>query len=333
MDSLSPWHSYIKSFREYLELERSLSGNTLDAYARDVKLLEEFVTEKFPGRPFYAINIEILRQFLASFSGKEKEEAQLAVTTQARIVSGIKAFFRFLMLEEEVTQDPTELLEAPKKQFSLPEVLTLDEVTQLMEGGTDPTTDEGIRNRALLETLYSCGLRATEVTKLQRSLYYPELGMLRVVGKGDKERLVPVGATAVKYIGIYLDNVRNRMNICPDSVDTLFLNRRGAGMTRMTVFNIVKDAAARAGLRATIHPHTLRHSFATHLVEAGADLRAVQMLLGHASITTTELYTHLDSRFLRQTMERFHPRFDSKITGLPPAPFEGGGDLADEQPA
>ncbi len=256
MDFNSPWYSYIKRFREYLELERSLSGNTLDAYARDVTLLEAFVAEKFPGRPFYAINIEILRQFLAHFSGKEEE---LAVTTQARIVSGIKAFFRDMLLEDEITVDPTELLEAPKKTFSLPEVLTLDEVTQLMEQGTDPTTDEGIRNRALLETLYSCGLRATEVTRLQRSLYYPELGMLRVVGKGDKERLVPVGATAVKYIGIYLDTVRNKMNIRPDSVDTLFLNRRGSGLSRMSVFNIVKDAAARAGLRTSIHPHTLRH--------------------------------------------------------------------------
>ncbi len=309
MDITSPWYSYIKSFRAYLELERSLSGNTLDAYTRDVTLLEAFVAAQFPGRPFYAINIEVLRQFLASFTvGKGEEE--WAVTTQARIVSGIKAFFRFLLLEEEITADPTELLEAPKKQFSLPEVLTPAEVTQLMETGTDPTTDEGIRNRALLETLYSCGLRATEITQLQRSLYYPELGMLRVVGKGDKERLVPVGATAVKYISIYLDNVRNRMNIRPDSVDILFLNRRGAGMTRMTVFNIVRDAATKAGLRTTIHPHTLRHSFATHLVEAGADLRAVQLLLGHKSITTTELYTHLDSRFLRQTMERFHPRFE-----------------------
>ncbi len=319
MDFNSPWYSYIKRFREYLELERSLSGNTLDAYSRDVTLLEAFVAEKFPGRPFYAINIEILRQFLAHFSGTEDE---LAVTTQARIVSGIKAFFRYLLLEEEITVDPTELLEAPKKTFSLPEVLTLDEVTQLMEQGTDPTTDEGIRNRALLETLYSCGLRATEVTRLQRSLYYPELGMLRVVGKGDKERLVPVGATAVKYIGIYLDTVRNKMTIRPDSVDTLFLNRRGSGLSRMSVFNIVKDAAARAGLRTSIHPHTLRHSFATHLVEAGADLRAVQLLLGHASITTTELYTHLDSRFLRQTMERFHPRFEHKTTVVnePPKP-------------
>ena len=300
----APWSSLAKRFRSYLQLERSLSPNTLDAYTRDVVALEDWMLEKYPTRSLPSLTIIELREFLEGFATGE-----WSVTTQARMVSGLRAFYRFLVLEDILKVDPAELLEAPKKRRTLPDVLSMQEVEAIMEPGTDPTTEEGIRNRALLETLYSCGLRATELTGIQISLYYPELGMMRVIGKGNRERLVPVGSTAVKYISIYLEHVRSKRSVHPNAIDTLFLNNRGGVLSRMSVFNIVKAATERAGIRKNVHPHTLRHSFATHLVEAGADLRAVQVLLGHVSITTTELYTHLDSRFLQKTMEEFHPRF------------------------
>ncbi len=298
------WQPYLRGFDAYLHLERSLAANTVAAYGRDAALLCDFLAAQDPAPTPDAVTIAHLRAFIEHFA-----DGDWALTTQARVVSGIKAFFRFLVLEDVVKNDPTELLEAPKKRRALPDVLAVDEVAALLERGVDLSTPAGLRDRALLELLYSCGLRASESIGVQLSKYYPELGMLRVVGKGDKERLVPVGSDAVKHIGIYREHVRARQAVKPAAVDTLFLNQRGGGLTRMSVFNIVKAAALRAELKASVHPHTLRHSFATHLVEAGADLRAVQVLLGHASITTTELYTHLDSRFLRGTMEQFHPRY------------------------
>jgi integrase/recombinase XerD len=298
------WDSYLKGFTAYLQLERSLAENTVEAYGRDVILLRDFLSGHSPGVAVEAVTTAQLRDFIDHFAGED-----WAVTTQARVVSGVKAFFRFLLLEDIIKSDPTELLEAPKKRRALPEVLTVEEVDALLQKGVDLSTPAGLRDRALLETLYSCGLRASESIGLQVSRYYPELGMLRVIGKGNKERLVPVGAEAVKHISFYREHTRAHQKIKPEAVDILFLNQRGGALSRMSVFNIVKSAAERAELRTSIHPHTLRHSFATHLVEAGADLRAVQVLLGHASITTTELYTHLDSRFLRGTMEKFHPRF------------------------
>jgi integrase/recombinase XerD len=223
-------------------------------------------------------------------------------------MSGVKSFYRYLLLEEVVKTDPTELLEAPKLKRALPEFLSIDEV-ELLFNTIDHSTPEGQRNRAMLETMYSCGLRVSELINLQLSNLYLDVGFIRVIGKGNKERLVPIGETAVKQIKLYKDHVRSFVNIKQGNEDIVFLNRRGSALSRVMVFLVLKDLTAKSGIKKNIHPHTLRHSFATHLVEAGADLRAVQEMMGHKSITTTEIYTHLDRTYLRQTLEKFHPRF------------------------
>jgi integrase/recombinase XerD len=294
---------FLNSFKAYLQLERSMSDNTVDSYLRDASLLLRYAAEAHPDLPLTKMKLPELQGFM-----REVYDLGLAPTTQARILSGIKSFFGFLLLEGEIASDPTELLAAPKTRRSLPEVLSIEEIDAMM-ATIDHSRPEGPRNRAMLETLYSSGLRASELVALRISNLYLEAGFLRVIGKGNKERIVPIGQAASKHIGLYQTHIRPKIPVREAARDILFLNRRGSALSRMMLFNIVKEAAAKAGIRANVHPHTFRHSFATHLVERGADLRAVQEMLGHASITTTEIYTHLDRGYLRSTLEQFHPRY------------------------
>lgn len=295
------WDAYIKGFKAYLMLERSMSDNTIEAYLRDVSMLRNYMQQEQVG--VEAVSLQHLQQFLSQIY-----ELEMAASTQARILSGVKSFFRYLVTEEVVKNDPTMLLEAPKLKRALPHVLSVSDVDKLFEA-IDHSTPDGMRNRAMLETMYSCGLRVSELTGLLVSNMYLDLGFIKVLGKGNKERLVPIGEEAVNQVTLYKDNVRCFVDIKPGNEDFLFLNRRGAPLSRVMVFYIIKDLAAKAGLSSDIHPHTLRHSFATHLVEGGADLRAVQEMMGHQSITTTEIYTHLDRSYLRNTLEKFHPRY------------------------
>lgn len=297
------WTPYIKGFRAFLQLEKSLARNSVSAYLRDVSMLQEFYEKEFPALPFDKMELSQLQQFLASIHEKD-----LAAASQARILSGVKAFFRYLQLEEVISSDPTELLEAPKLRRKLPDVLSVEEV-ELLFTGIDHSKPEGQRNRAILETMYSSGLRVSEVIALGITNLYLDVGFIRVIGKGNKERLVPIGDEAVRYINVYREHVRNKMSPAKGQDDILFLNKRGSGLSRVMIFYIIKEAARNAGIQKNIHPHTLRHSFATHLIEGGADLRAIQEMLGHESITTTEIYTHMDRAFLRQTLEEHHPRF------------------------
>lgn len=299
------WSSYIKSFRTYLQLECALSAHTIEAYLHDVAMLQDFLDKTCPGLPVEAISRKHLQDFLKSIY-----DLELAVASQARIVSGIRSFFGFLVTEQILAHDPSALLETPKLKRSLPDVLSIAEIDRLF-AGIDHSKEEGQRNRAILETMYSSGLRVSEVTGLLISGLYLDVGFIRVTGKGNKERLVPIGDTASKHIKLYLDHCRSKIAPKKGQEDIVFLNRRGGALSRVMVFYIIKDAAVQADITKNIHPHTLRHSFATHLVEGGADLRAVQEMLGHQSITTTEIYTHLDRSFLRSTLEKYHPRFVS----------------------
>jgi integrase/recombinase XerD len=280
-----------------------MSDNTVESYLRDAGLLLRYAAEAHPELPLAQMKLPELQGFM-----QEVYELGLAPATQARILSGVKAFFRFLLLEGEIDSDPTELLAAPKMRRSLPEVLSIEEIDAMM-ATIDHSRPEGQRNRAMLETLYSSGLRVSELVALRISNLYLEAGFLRIIGKGNKERVVPIGQAAAKQITLYQTHIRPHIPVREASRDILFLNRRGSALSRMMVFNIVKEAAAKAGIKANVHPHTFRHSFATHLVERGADLRAVQEMLGHASIITTEIYTHLDRGYLRSTLEQFHPRY------------------------
>lgn len=297
------WDAYIKGFKAYLQLERSMSDNTVNAYLHDIAMLERHLSESYPDIGVEHVEIKHLQSLL-----KDVNELELAVTTQARILSGIKSFFGYLLLEEVIKIDPTELLEAPKRRRTLPHVLSIEEIDRLF-AAIDHSKPDGQRNRAMLEVMYSCGLRVSELVGLQLSLLHLDLGFIRVVGKGNKERLVPIGDEAIKQIGFYKDHVRSHIKIKQGNEDYLFLNRFGAKLSRIMVFMIIKDLAKKAGVNEEVHPHTLRHSFATHLVEGGADLRAVQEMMGHKSITTTEIYTHLDRSYLRSTLERYHPRY------------------------
>lgn len=283
-----------------------MSDNTIDAYLHDVSLLTTYLSEHGLTLPVEEVTQQHLQDLL-----KYVNELELSAGTQARVLSGIKAFFKYLLLEEVVKVDPTALLEAPKLKRTLPTYLTIDEVEQLFEA-IDHSTPEGQRNRAILETMYSCGLRVSETIALKISDLYLDVGFIKVLGKGNKERLVPIGSTAVKQIKLYREHIRSHMNIKKGAEDTLFLNRRGSGLSRVMVFLILKDVTEKSGIKKNVHPHTLRHSFATHLVEAGADLRAVQEMMGHKSITTTEIYTHLDRGYLRDTLLKYHPRFNQK---------------------
>lgn len=296
------WQSYIKHFKNYLRLERSFSDNSVQAYVRDVEKLAEYIE-------LAAINVspvETKEEHLLAFL-KYLSELGLTAHSQARMLSGIKAFYKYLLLENEITEDPTELIEAPRLPRKLPDVLSYDEIEQMLNA-IDHSTPEGTRNRAIIEVLYSSGLRVSELIGLQLTFCYFDIGFIRILGKGDKVRLVPIGKEAIKYVELYLEHVRNEIEVKKDSEDIVFLNRRGGQLSRVMVFLIIKDVAEKAGISKNVSPHTFRHSFATHLIEGGASLRAVQEMLGHESITTTEIYTHLDRDYLRQIITEFHPR-------------------------
>ena len=297
------WNSILKGFKAYLQLERSLSENSVDAYLRDMAKLEQYCElNRIQVQP-ERLTQQQLEQFLIYVS-----EYGLSARTQARILSGLKAFYKYLSIEDVIDDNPTELLEAPKIGRKLPDVLSIEEINELINA-IDLSKSEGERNKAILETMYSCGLRVSELVNLKLSNLNFNEGFIHVVGKGSKERIVPIGSVAVKHINIYIQSVRNhQQNISKENEDVLFLNRRGAKLTRVMIFTIIKQLCNKAGINKSISPHTLRHSFATHLVEGGADLRAVQEMLGHESITTTEIYTHLDRDYLRQAILDFHPR-------------------------
>jgi len=296
------WQTYLKGFRNYLKLERSLSENSVSAYLRDAQKLHQFLESDNKTVAPGSVTTKDLRAFLEHIN-----EENMSTYSQARIVSGLRAFFRYLLAEEFISKDPTELLEGPRIGRKLPDTLDYPEIEKILEA-IDLSTPEGTRNRAMIETLYSSGLRVSELVGLKIPNIYFDIGFLRVIGKGNKERLVPIGKEAMKFLKIYLEQVRVHLKVQPDSTSNVFLNRRGGKISRVLVFQIIKDLVARAGIRKTVSPHTFRHSFATHLIEGGADLRAVQEMLGHESITTTEIYTHLDRDYLKQVIREFHPR-------------------------
>ncbi|WP_370089531.1 site-specific tyrosine recombinase XerD [Ekhidna sp.] len=296
------WPTYTKQFKSYLKLERSLAKNSVNAYLADISKLQQFLEIKERYTPPSKIVQQDLIDFLEFIN-----ELGMSAYTQARMVSGLKAFFRFLVYEELITKDPSELLEAPKLGRKLPDTLDLPEIEDIFNA-IDMSTPEGQRNRAMLETLYSSGLRVSELINLKISNVHEDIGFLRVIGKGSKERLVPIGRSALKHIKIFRDEVRIHIDVKQGFEDHLFVTKRGKAISRVMVFMIIKDLAAKIGLKKNISPHTFRHSFATHLIEGGADLRAVQEMLGHESITTTEIYTHLDRDYLKQVITQYHPR-------------------------
>lgn len=295
--------NYLRSYKAYLQLEKSLSANTVEAYLHDVQFFLAFLHQKYNDIAIAEIELHHLLTFLENI-----HEEDYAAATQARMVSSLKSFFGFLIIEGESADNPTQFLEVPKLSRKLPDVLSFEEVLMLINA-IDRSTPDGQRNVAMLETMYSSGLRVSELIQLKISNLFIDVGYIRIVGKGNKERLIPIGDDAAKYIQIYRDTVRSQLAIQKGQEDILFLSRRGSGLSRVMFFYIVKKLAQLAGIQKNIYPHTLRHSFATHLVENGADLRAVQEMMGHSSITTTEIYTHLDSRFLKETLKKFHPRY------------------------
>jgi integrase/recombinase XerD len=297
------WTPTIKGFKSYLQLELSLSENSIAAYLRDVKKFVEYLELQEIDVAPEKVEQNHVEDFLQWLS-----KLGLSARSQARILSGLKAFYKYLLMEDIIEVAPTDLLEAPKIGRKLPEVLSIGEINDIINA-VDLSKEEGERNKAMLETLYSCGLRVSELTNLKISNLLLNEGFIRVVGKGDKERITPIGSVAIKHIKIYVKTKRNHMsNIKKESEDILFLNRRGKQLTRVMIFTIIKRLAEKAGITKTVSPHTFRHSFATHLVEGGANLRAIQEMLGHESITTTEIYTHLDREYLRQAILDFHPR-------------------------
>lgn len=297
------WDAYKKGFKGYLQLERSLSDNSVEAYLHDVDKLTEYLQAtgnmKAPGE----VELKHLQQFVQWIG-----ELGMTATSQARIISGIRGFYKYCLVEDIVTADPSTLLDTPKLKRALPDFLSFDEIERII-AQIDLSKPDGGRNKAILETMYSCGLRVSEVVGLRISCLYLDVGFIRVIGKGDKERLVPIGSEAIKYINIYKDSIRVHADIKKGFDDILFLSKFGKGLSRIMIFYIIKDLAKKAGITKNISPHTFRHSFATHLVEGGADLRAVQEMLGHESITTTEIYTHLDRDYLRATLNQYHPAF------------------------
>lgn len=296
------WDAYLRDFGNYLRLERSLSANSIEAYVRDVSKLQEFATIQKKSFTATTATHRHLQDFLVYIN-----ELGLSAHSQARLLSGIKSFYKFLLAEEVIDKDPTELLEGPKLGRKLPDTLDYHEIEALL-AAIDLSTPEGMRNRAMLEVLYGSGLRVSELVNLKLNQILPDAGFLRVIGKGNKERLVPSGGDALHYLHLYTQQVR--VHIAPQKgfESVVFLNRRGRRMTRVFVFLMIKTLAEKTGLKKSISPHTFRHSFATHLIEGGADLRAVQEMLGHESITTTEIYTHLDRDYLKQVVREFHPR-------------------------
>lgn len=297
------WEAYKKGFRSYLQLEKSLADHTVEAYLHDLEKLTQYLQERNTLLTPSALVLTDLQGFVHWIAGLGMTPA-----SQARIISGIKSFYRYCLLEKISDTDPSTLLEAPKLKRALPDVLSFDEIEQII-AQIDLSKPEGGRNKAILETLYSCGLRVSELVNLRISQLYLDVGFIRVIGKGDKERLVPIGQSAAKYINLYRQTQRQHLQVAPGHEDILFLNRHGRKLSRVMIFLIIRELVQQAGIKKNVSPHTFRHSFATHLVEGGADLRAVQEMLGHESITTTEIYTHLDREFLRKTLENYHPAF------------------------
>jgi integrase/recombinase XerD len=296
------WQDYISEYITYLKLEKSLSENSIAAYKRDISMLLTFLELRKTPIPPTDVELSHLKQFISWVN-----ELGMSARTQARVISGIKSFYKYLLIDEKTDRDPTALLEAPKIGRKLPEVLSVKEIDDLINA-IDLSKPEGHRNRAILETLYSCGLRVSELVNLKLSNLFFDQGFIKVLGKGKKERLVPISQKAVKEIELYITHYRSHNKIDKQHEDILFLNRRGRKLTRVMIFTIIKTLSKLTGLKKNISPHTFRHSFASHLIDGGADLRAIQEMLGHESIITTEIYTHLDTDYLRDTIIRFHPR-------------------------
>ena len=297
------WNTAINGFKAYLMLERSLSDNTIEAYMRDMGKLVEFLKLKESSLSPFQIQTQHLQEFIFWLN-----DLGLGARSQARLLSALKAFYKYLLVEDLIEDDPTNLMEGPRLMRKIPDVLRYDEIQEMLQA-IDLSFDHGLRNRAMLETLYACGLRVSELINLKLSNLFLDIGFIKVIGKGNKERVVPIGEDASKHIGFYIEGVRrHQSNIHPDHANVLFLNRRGKKLTRVMVFMIVKELAQQIGLEKNVSPHTFRHSFATHLIEGGADLKAVQDMLGHESIITTEIYTHLDTDYLKETILTYHPR-------------------------
>ena len=297
------WDYEVNEFKNYLKLERSLSNNSIDAYLLDIRKLTSFISENYStSLSIENINVSIIESFI-----KYLFKSESSTYSQARIVSGLKSFFNYLLLEEKIDINPMELIDAPKLVRKLPETLSIQEIEIIIDA-IDLDSKEGMRNKAILETLYSCGLRVSELVNLKVQNLFLDIGFIKVLGKGMKERLVPIGTKAAECISQYMKEYRTNLNISEGFEGYLFINRRGKNLTRNMIFIIIKDLVKKAGLNKNISPHTFRHSFATHLIEGGADLRAVQEMLGHESITTTEIYTHLNKNYLKEVVNKFHPR-------------------------
>jgi integrase/recombinase XerD len=296
------WRSAIKGFQAYLKLEKGLSDNSIEAYSRDIEKLQQYADVQPNKLSPEVFSLNDLRLFINWVN-----ELGMIPSSQARILSGIKSFYKYLLVEDIIKNNPAELLESPKKQRKLPDTLSYQDINKLISA-IDLSKSDGARNKAIIEVLYSCGLRVSELTELKLSNLYLDIEFIKVIGKGNKERLVPMGGVAIKALKIWIENVRVHVPIKKGEEDMVFLNRRGSRLSRVYIFMLIKQLAELAGIKKSISPHTLRHSFATHLVEGGADLRAVQEMLGHESITTTEIYTHLDREYLKETIISYHPR-------------------------
>ncbi len=294
------WESSIKEFKYYLQIERSLANNSVQAYLRDIRKLASFSSDI--NKTELSISTKDIRAFINTLN-----EQGISSRSQARIISGIKSFYKFLIIEDYITHDPTMLIENPKIGLKLPDVLSVDEI-DLIISSLDLSKKHGQRNKAIIETLYSCGLRVTELINLKISNIQFKEGYIKIIGKGDKERLTPIGSNAIKYILLYINEIRVHQKIKKNNEDFVFLNNRGSKLSRVMIFTLIKKIIEKVGIKKKVSPHTFRHSFATHLIEGGADLRAVQEMLGHESITTTEIYTHLDKDYLRSNIMQFHPR-------------------------
>lgn len=301
------WKSLIKGYENYLKIEKSLSSNTVDAYIRDINKMDGFFNSEDSKKKINSINHEDFQNYLAHLNG-----LKINARSQSRVISSMRSFFKYLMIEKIIDNNPSELLENPKTGKKLPEFLTIDEI-DLMVSQIDRSKSDGERNIAILEVLYGCGLRVTELIDLKISEIYWKEGFIRIIGKGNKERLVPLGKIASKHLKIYLNEIRVHQKIDNQFVDHVFINKNGKKLSRVMIFKIIKKLTEKAGIQKNVSPHTLRHSFATHLVEGGADLRAVQEMLGHQSITTTEIYTHLDKNYLKQNILDYHPLEKSKM--------------------
>lgn len=300
------WQFYIKSYQEYLAIERGMSVNTIANYTFDIEKLQAYLQEFHHSISPEKIDADTIQEFIYHIS------KEVNTRSQSRIISGLKSFFQYLIFEDYRTTNPTDLIETPKIGRKLPETLAIEEIDTLI-AAIDLSSPEGERNRTILETLYACGLRVSELVTLKISDLFFEEGFIKISGKGNKQRFVPIGNSTQKYIQLYVNEIRYKLNIKKGQEDTLFLNRRGSGLTRAMIFTIIKDLAKAIDLKKTISPHTFRHSYATHLLENGADLRSIQLMLGHESITTTEIYVHLDRKFLTDVMDKFHPRSSKKI--------------------